>query len=284
MKLQKETKGSNFSHIIKQMENAGELSPNSSSNSSSTLRNESEKKEVHCEISERVTLSMTSDGRIEKFEVNGVFALLIINPDLAKLRINYHLPSKSQFQFRNHPHLDKQKMNQNIIQMKLEERSFPLNSPLSVMKWRFTSTNESDLPLKITCWPTKSTEFYTVNVEYELTATFLEFTDVQIKIPIPQGNQPVVESNDGNYEFIHKSNTLNWTIQQIDVSNSSGSLEFTVPFSGDSSSFFPINVNFSSTKTYSQLLIESIKNRETNEEVDYSHNVTFTPEEYKIDF
>ena len=89
--------------------------------------------------------------------------------------------------------------------MKSNEKSFSINTPVDILKWRFTSVDDADIPLIsffflsllviiklilictqiVNCWPTQTGDSYTVNLEYELTATFLEFNDVQIFIPIP---------------------------------------------------------------------------------------------------
>ena len=55
----------------------------------------------------------------------------------------------------------------------------------------------------------------------------------------------------GEYKFDSKKHILEWRLPVIDASNTNGSMEFTI--AGMESDFFPIRVEFVSTKTYSQI-------------------------------
>lgn len=90
------------------------------------------------------------------------------------------------------------------LALKDTSKAFPLQTPLGVLKWRYTSNDEADLPLNglftknfyftfcnllknetVTCWPTPGNEMTTVNLEYELLQTHLELQNVEIAVPIP---------------------------------------------------------------------------------------------------
>ena len=62
---------------------------------------------------------------------------------------------------------------------------------------------------------------------------------------------PVVGEVVGEYKFDSKKHVLEWRLPVIDASNTNGSMEFTI--AGMESDFFPIRVEFISTKTYSQI-------------------------------
>ena len=55
----------------------------------------------------------------------------------------------------------------------------------------------------------------------------------------------------GEYRFDSKKHILEWRLPVIDSANSNGSMEFSI--SGMESDFFPIKVDFESTKTYSHI-------------------------------
>ena len=55
----------------------------------------------------------------------------------------------------------------------------------------------------------------------------------------------------GEYKFDSKKHILEWRLPVIDASNSNGSMEFNI--AGMESDFFPIRVEFISTKTYSHI-------------------------------
>lgn len=62
---------------------------------------------------------------------------------------------------------------------------------------------------------------------------------------------PVVGEVVGEYKFDSKKHILEWRLPVIDASNSNGSMEFNI--AGMESDFFPIKVEFISTKTYSHI-------------------------------
>lgn len=71
-----------------------------------------------------------------------------------------------------------------------------------MLKWRLQSTDEGDIPLLINCWPnTNGDGSVDVNIDYELRDPSLQLKDVVIAVPLPAtGGNPVVASNDGQYE------------------------------------------------------------------------------------
>ena len=70
-----------------------------------------------------------------------------------------------------------------------------------------------------------------------------------------QGYTPVVEQAEGSYDFDSISGQLVWKLPLVDSENSTGSLEFTLPFTRGTEAFFPVGVSFSSTTPYSGILV-----------------------------
>jgi len=57
--------------------------------------------------------------------------------------------------------------------------------PLGVLKWRHVASDESAVPLTVSCWPSPSSDLTTVNMEFELQRVEFELHNVVIDIPIP---------------------------------------------------------------------------------------------------
>ena len=127
-----------------------------------------------------------------------------------------------------------------------------------MLKWRVASKDEDALPITINCWPSQSGDLSYVNIEYELTQTKFELTDVCIAIPVPGSVDSInVEQCDGEYKVDRRSETLNWTLDMIDAGNASGSFEFTTPVcSGDS--FFPVELSFVSKSTFIDMAVSAV--------------------------
>ena len=111
----------------------------------------------------------------------------------------------------------------------------------------------------VNCWPNDSGNSCEVNVEYELLNVNLELREVQIEIPIPSNaGAPVVSEIDGNHQFESRRGSLFWRLEVIDQHNSTGTLVFTTG-SANTSSFFPIRVNFYSPKIISDISVRVIR-------------------------
>jgi hypothetical protein len=162
-------------------------------------------------------------------------------------------------------------------------KPFPTNTDVGVLKWRFQTTDDSQIPLSINCWPSENGQGgCDVNIEYELEqgVEHLELEDVVITIPIPHGvNAPVVAENDGDYTF-DKRNGLQWRLPVIDATNKTGSMEFSC--GGNPDDFFPVHVSFFSKKTYSQIQLLDCMDVSSDAPMKHSTEVTFYPEKYEI--
>ncbi|WAR04770.1 COPD-like protein, partial [Mya arenaria] len=152
------------------------------------------------------------DGGLQALELHGIIKLKVNDEKLARSVLH------------THPNIDKKMFaSQSVIGLKNPEKPFPIGQDIGVLKWRFTTQDESFMPLSINCWPNESGSGCDVNIEYELEQEDLELNDVQITIPIPSGvGAPVVGDCDGDYTYDSRKNQLHWTLPVIDASNKSG--------------------------------------------------------------
>jgi len=210
-------------------------------------------------IAETLDIRLNKDGGVENMEVKGELHLEVSDEDSAQLRIEVDVGENEGFQFKTHPNIDKKVYaEQGVLGLKNPERPFPISSALGVLKWRVASKDEDALPITINCWPSQSGDLSYVNIEYELTQTKFELTDVCIAIPVPGSVDSInVEQCDGEYKVDRRSETLNWTLDMIDAGNASGSFEFTTPVcSGDS--FFPVELSFVSKSTFIDMAVSAV--------------------------
>ena len=167
------------------------------------------------------------------------------------------------------------------IKLKNPEKPFPLHQDVGVLKWRYTTQDESNMPLSINCWPNETGSGCDVNIEYGLEQPQLELNDVIINIPLPSGvGAPIVGDCDGEYNYDSRKNMLVWSLPVIDASNKSGSLEFSI--GGHPDDFFPVNVNFVSKKSYCDLQISEVRLLDGEQPVKYSSEVMVYTDKYEI--
>ncbi|XP_051535576.1 archain 1b [Myxocyprinus asiaticus] len=237
---------------------------------------------VHLRVEEKISLTCGRDGGLQNMEVLGMITLTVTDEKYGRISILVNNNDKKGAQLQTHPHVDKKLFTtESLIGLKNQEKSFPLNNDLGVLKWRLQSTDESLIPLTINCWPSESGSGCDVNIEYELQDEGLELSDVVITIPVPSGvGAPVIGDLDGQYNHDSRKNILVWSLPVIDEKNRSGSMEFSIP--GKPNDFFPINVSFVSKRNFCDIQVGKVTHVEGGSPVKFSTETSFVVDKYEI--
>ncbi|GMH39503.1 hypothetical protein BSKO_07401 [Bryopsis sp. KO-2023] len=236
---------------------------------------------VSITIDEKLVATLNRDGGVEVLEANGVMTLEVHSDEASQVLVNL-APSQNQgFQFKTHPNIDKGRFSsENVLSLKNPDRPFPTGTALSVLKWRWSTREESKVPLIINCWPSPSGDETYVNMDYEAIDRF-DLKNVVISIPLPTNQSPSVNEVDGDWHYNSRRNTLEWTIDLIDSTNRTGSLEFVVP-QADADDFFPVDISFGCSGLMCDIAIDSVENPETGEPTKFSFSKTLQTGEYQV--
>lgn len=238
-------------------------------------------KPVHVKIEEKIRFQANRDGGLEEMEVKGNMFLHITDLEQARIKLQTSKNDDKAIPYQTHPQINKKVFNSSgVIGLKKSDRPFPLNQDVGVLKWRFATADEDQIPLSINAWPSMTDDGAEVNIELSCCRRSCS-SRVVIAIPLPQGCSLVVNENDGSYEHDTRNNQLLWSLPVIDDSNAEGSLEFAVGGAEANDEFFPIEVDFVSGKTFAELELNGITTVDDGE-VDFSSTVTFSPESYSI--
>jgi len=238
---------------------------------------------VHVALEEKMLLTVGRDGGLQGLEVGGLLTLRISEESMGRVRLVLQNTTNKAIQLQTHPNIDKELFRtKSIIGLKNPAKPFPLNTGVGVLKWRFTSSEDSDIPLAINCWPSDNgSGGCDVNIEYELENSTLELQDVVISIPIPHGvGAPNVAECDGDYTHDTRHGALLWQHPVIDSNNRQGSLEFSV--SGNPDDFFPVTLSFNSVKSFSGIKVLDCVEVDGGNPVKHSTNTAFFAEKYEI--
>lgn len=239
---------------------------------------------VHIRVEEKIQLQANRDGGLDEFILQGMMLLKIADEEFSKIKVKLERDD-NRVMWQTHPQVNKSIFNnESIVGLKNPDKPFPVNQDVGVLKWRLQSQDEEQIPLNITCWPNENDGGCDVSVEYELQDghTHLELADVTIRIPVPSGvGAPVIGSCDGDYKHDSRKNFLEWTLVVIDSSNASGSLEFSIP--GHPDDFFPISVEFHSTKkSFIHVAVAGVSDAETGESTKYSSETVLLVDRYDV--
>ncbi len=103
---------------------------------------------VHAKMEEKINAVCSRDGGLESMELSGMLSLRISDEALGRVRLQLVNPGSRGVQLQTHPNIDKDLLRrQNQIGLKNPAKPFPLNTDVGVLKWRFQTTDESNLPL-----------------------------------------------------------------------------------------------------------------------------------------
>jgi len=237
---------------------------------------------VHVKLEEKLTVVARRDGGLETMELMGQLTMRISDEAFGRIKLQLQEHTNPLVQLQTHPNIDKELLkNKTQVALKNPARPFPLNTDVGVLKWRITTTDESNIPLSINCWPSDNGQGgCDVNIEYELEQDQLELQDVVITIPIPHGSgTPVVAECDGDYTY-EKRGALLWQLPMIDAKNKTGSIEFSC--GGNPDDFFPVQVAFFSKKSYSGIEVLDCYEVDSETVVKHSTETILVGDRYEI--
>ncbi|KAI7858772.1 hypothetical protein BDC45DRAFT_497602 [Circinella umbellata] len=238
---------------------------------------------IHVNIEERVSLAANKDGGLEQMEVRGVLTLRVGDGSSGRVRLTLQAADDPAINFKTHPNVDKAVFkNEKAVQMRDTSRAFPVNQNLEVVRWKFTTRDETAVPLTINCWPSPAGDgSCDVNIEYELEADQLELRDVVVSIPLPAEPSVTVHSADGSYFVDRQRRSLDWQLPVINSSNKAGSLECNIP-GEDVNGFFPVMVSFVSERLICDVDVNDVQNLETDAPAEFTKDILLSADDYTI--
>ena len=158
---------------------------------------------VDVKIEEELTVKLSRDGLIETADVKGTLSVRANAPDASRVLIRLSDFVAPGFQLQLHPTIARSFLSDHVLTLKQADRGFPVDSSVSVLRWRQPNGGDALVPLSVTCWPEVLDDGCNVNVEYTLNREVLPaLSNVRICIPLPAGASPEILSVDGSYHFV----------------------------------------------------------------------------------
>ncbi|CAM9655664.1 unnamed protein product [Pylaiella littoralis] len=238
---------------------------------------------VSLSVEERLSCQLTREGTLESMEVKGTLSLTANSDGANKCKVVLASTDASGlFTFQTHPKVNKGMYDSaKTLASKDQAKGFPVARPVGVLRWSLNTTDESQMPLTINCWPeAEGGGQMNVSMEYELVRP-MELHDVRISIPLGSSAVPEIAAIDGSHRHITQEGTLLWTMDLLDQSNRTGSLEFNIA-SRDPEAFFPITVTFASTQLFCNVQVAGVVNTETEAPIQYGYTASLTADSYTV--
>lgn len=238
--------------------------------------------QVQIRLDEKLSAQLQADGMLERMEVQGTMTLEVFEEAFNSIQAELELgQSADMFQFKTHPNINKQLFQKDRqIGLKDQSRTFPLNSNLGVLKWRWQGTEESYLPITITCWPSTTNSTTLVSLEYEAQESF-DLYSLCISIPLPSPQKTSVSQVDGQTSIDSRRGVLDWTVDIVDQTNANGSLEFTTA-QADAEAFFPITVSFTTPSNLCDIDVKSVQRTSDGREPRIDESRSLAADGYRV--
>jgi len=213
-------------------------------------------------VEEKISVHLSREGSLEQMDVKGSLSLTSNTEEASKCKIllgsGKSLPGLA---FQTHPKINKSAYDgSRVLALKESGKGFPVGRPVGVLRWSFSTTEDSMVPLSVNCWPEdEGNGSISVSLEYALIKLNMELHQVIISVPLGLNTQaPKVTSADlGSFSHDSVGGNIVWKVDLIDKSNMSGSLEFSVQ-GRNTDAFFPIQMSFNSSNTYASIDIAGV--------------------------
>jgi len=194
---------------------------------------------VKVDIDEKVTANLQLEGGlVGEVECVGQFQVTVLDASKADLACFKLAPQSQDFKYKMHPNLNKASHANNILEVREPSRAFRANAPAPLVKWRLTTTNESFLPISLSCWPTPTADGTSVILQIELTDESAVLEDVHIRFPAaPSAKAKVLNCEPGEASYDSSAQQVHWYIPHVDSDVAEGSFEFSA--SADTASLLP---------------------------------------------
>lgn len=103
---------------------------------------------IHLRVEDKLTVRLGRDGGLQTFELSGLLTLRVADDKFGRIKIFLDNNDQRGIQLQTHPNIDKELFrNKNQIGLKNPAKPFPLNTDVGVLKWRYTTQDESAVPL-----------------------------------------------------------------------------------------------------------------------------------------
>lgn len=197
---------------------------------------------IQLRIEETISATLHRDGGTSSVDLRGDLFINVSDAQLANIRLLLGRLNESDFTFRTHPNINKPVFQSDRILCIKDNKPFPVHQSLGILKWRLNSGNmQLKAPLAVTCWPADNT----ATIEFELTQkNGLVLQQVVLLIPTQGFALESSEASCGSVETTEDGAGVQWTINNVDSSNATGSLELTLAGNATEDVFFPMQVGF----------------------------------------
>eukprot|EP00762_Andalucia_godoyi_P003542 ANDGO_04268.mRNA.1 Coatomer subunit delta-1 len=249
---------------------------------------------------EKVHVVLDKSGGMRGFSLSGDVFVTVSDPAKSNVRIISSFSNAQRaglFAFKTHPKINKDLFAESsVLAMKDASSSggFPVNTPLSILRWRQKASNLDDdaLPVMVNVWVNPSPAGVDATVEFEA-RKFSSVRHLRVVFPVPAiaGNvNAAVQSEDtgGVNSKVRVTRDDNgnsfveWMLPAVEA-GSTGSVELTISGGAKTvDAYFPVRVSFDTPDLLSSLKVVDVIAVDSGRQVAFSAKSSLGVESYSI--
>eukprot|EP00486_Rosalina_sp_Unknown_P005034 CAMPEP_0201577854 /NCGR_PEP_ID=MMETSP0190_2-20130828/24412_1 /ASSEMBLY_ACC=CAM_ASM_000263 /TAXON_ID=37353 /ORGANISM="Rosalina sp." /LENGTH=506 /DNA_ID=CAMNT_0048010347 /DNA_START=256 /DNA_END=1776 /DNA_ORIENTATION=+ len=238
-------------------------------------------------ISEKLFVTFDRDGALKKFEIKGDMEVAVNDPSSTQCVIETNINPSKKLRFgkptwRLHPRMNSSQWKKGILCLKDAQKKFRVgrSSKTSILKWRMTTSDDSNIPITIEFWPeAESNGTITVNAQYNCSQPL---KNVIITFPTPSRQEPEISNVDnGDTAFYRNDGEFQWILNDLEE-DTEGSLEYVVD-DVQLEDLYPVSVHFEIENTYSQIEIKDVHDVDDEQKYEHKAKGTCVAEKYIVE-
>ncbi|KPA78006.1 putative coatomer delta subunit-like proteindelta-COP putativedelta-coat protein [Leptomonas pyrrhocoris] len=224
---------------------------------------------VNIIIEEKMSAALSRDGEPAAVDIKGELTVTVTDPqcDHVKLMLT---PVSDAFTFRAHAKVNKALFASDQVLTMADGKAFPVQQPVTILRWRQSSGASTPAPINFTCWPEQSS----ITIEYELAdPSTPPLRPVRLAIPLYGTTPQAVQPSCGTCQVIAGEHVI-WTMDVVEGhQNASGHIEISVDSDQGSNGeelFFPVQVALSSEISVAHVGVSEVVSTQNGQAVRFS--------------
>ncbi|KAL7714812.1 Coatomer subunit delta [Entamoeba marina] len=204
-------------------------------------------------LQETLSCSLYSERSECSFSLTGSLSVCVADVAKSHIPLKIH-PATYPVKVQLHPQMDSSQFNKNnVLIPKQNSKGYAVGAhPSLCAKWSYSTSDVSELPVAITCWPSEEEESVSMTMSYEMKTGF-----DNMKMIIPINDSIEVNNCDGTYEI--SQDGLEWNVEDS-TEGGTGSMDFIVNSNNvGMDDMFPVKVIFAVKQSMSGIGIESVE-------------------------
>eukprot|EP00831_Metopus_contortus_P005011 TRINITY_DN1187_c0_g1_i2.p1 TRINITY_DN1187_c0_g1~~TRINITY_DN1187_c0_g1_i2.p1 ORF type:complete len:354 (+),score=79.75 TRINITY_DN1187_c0_g1_i2:91-1152(+) len=231
-------------------------------------------------IDEKIVAMISKEGDVGKFEIKGEIYLYVNDETKANTEVHLAINETKGVAIKPHPELNRSLWNsQHVLASKSKSGKFPTNLKLEALKYKYSTSSQSDIPFTLTVWSSEGS--ITLEIEFnEENPKFTYLENLRILIPVGPKKPQVLKIEESEANFLDKERKLEWLIPRLDSSKSAANMEFKT--SADPETLYPFEVTLSYPYSILGAKVSKVIATDSKQAITYTEKMQMSCQSFQV--